>query len=166
MKAFKCAHEAYHQQLKSFHELQESNEYRTSVETATQEFENEIDLWLTQISLNIKRSFAHQPNLENPTIEPDDSVSNVRSRVFSRASYRTRSSCNNSIRSTTSERAKAAARKAALEAEAEILKHLQQLEIEEIVLQQHKKQLQLHRAIRVRESWSWWTWPTVFFSNR
>ena len=40
VKAFKCAHEAYHQQLKSVHELQESNEYRTSVETATKEFEN------------------------------------------------------------------------------------------------------------------------------
>ena len=70
----------------------------------------------------------------------------------SRASYRTRSSCNSSIRSTTSERAKAAARKAALEAEAETLKRLQQLEIEELVLQQRKKQLQLHGEIAAAEA--------------
>ena len=63
------------------------------------EFEHEIDLWLRQISTDIKRSSAHQPSNLDATILPEDSVSNV----GSEASYRTRLSCNSYPRSTTSE---------------------------------------------------------------
>ena len=55
-KGFKNAHEAYHKELKSVSEEQESNEYRTLVETAIKEFEHENDLWLRQISIDIERS--------------------------------------------------------------------------------------------------------------
>ena len=113
VKGFK----AYHKELKSVSEEQKSNEYRTFVETAIKEFEHEIDLWLRQISIDIERSSARQPSELDATIQPEDSISNV----GSQASYRTRSSCNSYPRSTTSESAKATARKAALEAEAELL---------------------------------------------
>ena len=63
------------------------------------EFEHEIDLWLRQISIDIKRSSAHQPSNLDATIQPEDSVSNV----GSEASYRTCLSCNSYPRSTTSE---------------------------------------------------------------
>jgi aminoglycoside phosphotransferase len=46
-----------------------------------------------------------------------------------------------STRSTSSAKAKAAAKKAALEAQAETLRRLHQLEIEELVLKQRKQQL-------------------------
>ena len=137
VKGFKNAHEAYHKELKSVSEEQESNEYRTLVETAIKEFEHEIDLWLRQISIDIERSSVRQPSNLDPTIQPEDSISNV----GSQASYRTRSSCNSYPGSTTSESAKATARKAALEAEAETLKRLQELEMEELLLQQRKKKL-------------------------
>ena len=148
VKGFKNAHEAYHKELKSVSEEQESNEYRTFVETAIKEFEHEIDLWLRQISIDIERSSARQPSNLDATIQPEDSISNV----VSQASYRTRSSCNSYPRSTTSESAKATARKAALEAEAETLKRLQELEIEELLLQQRKKELQLRGEIAALEA--------------
>jgi hypothetical protein len=52
-----------------------------------------------------------------------------------------------STRSTSSAKAKAAAKKAALEAQAEILRRLHQLEIEELVLKQRKQELQLSGEI-------------------
>ena len=131
VKGFKNAYEAYHKELKSVSEEQESNEYCTFVETAIKEFEHEIDLWL---STDIQISSARQPSNLDATIQPEDSISNVGSQAL----YRTRSSCNSYPRSTTSESTKATARKAALEAEAETLKRLQELEIEELLLQQRK----------------------------
>ena len=141
IKGFKNAHEAYHKELKS-------NKYRTFVETAIKEFEHKIDLWLRQISIDIERSSARQPSNLDATIQPEDSINNV----GSQASYRTRSSCNSYPRSTTSKSMKATARKAALKAEAETLKQLQELEMEELLLQQCKKELQLHSEIAAVEA--------------
>ena len=72
VKGFKNAHETYHKELKFVSEEQESNEYRTSVETAIKEFEHEIDLWLRQISIDIERSSARQPSNLDATIQPED----------------------------------------------------------------------------------------------
>ena len=66
-------------------------------------------------------------------------------------SYHTRSSIG-SVRSAASARAKVTARKAALEAKAEILEHLQQLEVEELILQQRRKQLTLRGEIAAAEA--------------
>ncbi len=79
---------------------------------------------------------------ENNNIQPEDSISNVWSRVSSRASSR-----RSSLRSTTSSRAKVAARKAALEVQAATLGRLHELEIEELKLQQRKKELHLRGEI-------------------
>ena len=138
VKDFQNAHDAYHMELKSVGEEQESIEYRTSVERAIKEFEHEIDSWLRQISINIETSSARQPTNIDVSIQPEDSISNS----GSEASYHTRSSCNSYARSTISESAKATAKRAALEAEAETLKRLQELEIEELLLQQRKKELE------------------------
>ena len=145
MKIFKTTHEAYHHQLKSESKLHESNEYRASVEAKTNDFQKEIDSWLTQIGLDIEKSFRHHSHQEVPSIEPEDSISNVASCV----SYHTRSSIG-SVLSAASAQAKVAARKAALEAE--ILEHLQQLEVEELILQQHRKQLTLCVEIAAAEA--------------
>ena len=81
-------------------------------------------------------------------IQPEDSISNA----GPQASHHTHSSCNSYARSTISESAKATAKKATLEAdETETLKRLQELEIEELLLQQRKKELQLRGEIAAVE---------------
>ena len=148
VRVFNNAHEVYHMELKSVSEQQDSNEYRTCVQIAIKEFEQEIDSWLQQISLDIERSSARQPANLDMTIQAEDSISHV----GSEASYHTRSSCNSYARSTTSDSTRTAARKAALEAEAETLKQLQELEIKELQLQHQKRKLELRCEIAAAEA--------------
>ena len=80
-------------------------------------------------------------------VRPDDSVSNVGTRsLLSRASRSSRTS-QTSRSSSASARAKAAARKAILEAEATTLKQLHQIEEEELKLRQHKTKLKFETEL-------------------
>ena len=112
------------------------------------QIEYEIDALVNQAQLNIERSFKSQHVSESQIgIQPEDSISNVGSRISSRSN----SICG-STRSTSSAKARAAAKKAALEAQAETLRRLHQLEIEELALQQRKQELQLSGEIAAAEA--------------
>ncbi len=112
------------------------------------ELEHEIDSLVKQVQLNIEKSFKGQHVSETQIhVQPEDSISNV----GSRASFRSNSRCS-STRSTSSAKAKATAKKAALETRAETLHRLHQLEIEELVLQQRKQELQLNGEIAAADA--------------
>ena len=59
-------------ELKSVSEREESNKYRTCVETLIKEFEHEIDLWLKQISIDIERSSARQPHNLDENVQAEE----------------------------------------------------------------------------------------------
>ena len=125
-----------------------ADEYGKAVELSMRQIEYEIDALVKHAQLNIERSFKSQHVSESQIgIQPDDSISNVGSRISSRSN----SICG-STRSTSSAKARAAAKKAALEAQAETLRRLHQLEIEELALQQRKQELQLSGEIAAAEA--------------
>jgi hypothetical protein len=145
---FQTAQNAYHSQIRDENELHESEEYGKAVELSVRQLQHEIDSLVQQVQKNIEKSFKDQHVLETQAlIEPEDSVSNVGSQM----SCRSHSRCG-STRSTSSAKAKATAKKAALEARAETLRRLHQLEIEELVLQQRKQELQLSGEIDAEQA--------------
>ena len=93
-----------------------------------------LEIWLTGIETTIAVSSIE--------VRPEDSVSNVgpRSRL-SRSSHASKTSRSSQI-SSVNGGAKAAARKAVLEAEAATLKILHEIEEEELKLRQRKKRTQ------------------------
>ena len=148
LQDFRVVHKAYHSKIESGeNDLRESDEYCLSVEQSARELEQQIDSWLRDVQHDLERSIRTQRLSENNNIQPEDSISNVGSRVSSRASSR-----RSSLRSTTSSRAKVAARKAALEVQAATLGRLHELEIEELKLQQRKKELHLRGEIAAAEA--------------
>ena len=71
-------------------------------------------------------------------VNPDDSASNVESRVF----Y-TRSAVAPPVRSTTSSKARELAKKAVLGAKAATLRQIHDIQLQELKLQQRKAELEL-----------------------
>ena len=105
------------------------------------ELETEINGWLTHPE-------ARKPLADRSAhVSPDDSASNVENRAL----Y-TRSAVASSVRSTASSKARALARKAALEARAANLTSLHELQVEELKLQQRKAQLELQAEIAEAEA--------------
>lgn len=135
---FQSAHEEYHSQISQEDEHDHSSQYHALVMEQVTRLERDINVWLN--NENSIRSL-------NPSeINPEDSASNV-----SYVSKRT-SSSNSSGRSTASAKAKAAAKKAALETKAAALKTLHELQAEELKLQQKKSQMELKTEIDVAEA--------------
>ena len=111
LNEFKSAHEAYHQRLVTETEREQSAQYFKSLMELANELETEINAWLNHPGaqgLLADRSAC---------VNPDDSTSNVESRLF----Y-TRSAVAPSIRSTASSKARALAKKAVLGAKAATLR--------------------------------------------
>lgn len=141
LEQFKIAHEAYHNQIKSQPEREESENYYASLLELASELEREIASWL--MAPDAQRLLTGQ----RTQIRPDDSISNA----GSRASLRTRSAVS-STRSSASAKAKSAARKAALEARAANLSSLHELQFEELKLRQRKAKIELQAEIAEAEA--------------
>ena len=138
---FKSAHEAYHERLVTETEREKSAQYFNSLMELANELETEINGWLTHPE-------ARKPLADRSAhVSPDDSASNVENRAL----Y-TRSAVASSVRSTASSKARALARKAALEARAANLTSLHELQVEELKLQQRKAQLELQAEIAEAEA--------------
>lgn len=131
-KKFQEAHEEIHSQLEELEAIEESGNYYELVLDQVKQLQENIDLWLAGVEASrLAKSFD---------VNPEDSVSNIGSRSVT--SHTSRSS-RMSRSSSASARARAAARKAILEAEVATLKRLHQIEEEELKLRQRKNQLKL-----------------------
>ena len=138
MEKFQISHENYHQNLKDEEDIEESNEYFEAERTRVN--------YLIERIMNV---IEHQSSIVSHIIDPHDSVSNTgKSKLLS--SKHTKISCksgsriSSSVRSTTSSaKAKAAAKKVALEVEAANYKKKMALQQEELHLQQKQEMLDL-----------------------
>ena len=142
LQEFKSAHEAYHSQIKTERERQESEKYYDLLVELASELEREISSWITQP--DAQRLLTAQSTY----VAPEDSVSNA----GSRNSFHTRSAIGSCTSSTASARARSAAKKAALEAKAATLQKLHDLEIEELRIKQRKAEVQLQADIAEAEA--------------
>ena len=143
---FQAAHRTFHSELTEREAIEESTSYYDSVFDQVEHLQESADVWLTGIeTTRLINSFQVQ-------VRPDDSVSNVGTRsLVSRASRSSRTS-QTSRSSSASARAKAAARKAILEAEAATLKRLHQIEEEELKLRQRKTKLKFETELAKAEA--------------
>ena len=132
---FARAHTAHHNQLKDECDIDESNEYHNAVEQSKMQVAGAIARWIIppEISeLNLPSEVCEVPD----DVTPIDSISNIGSRPGTKFSRRSRGSNASSV---SSARAKAAAKRAVLEAEAANLESFQAIQKEELTLQQRKK---------------------------
>ena len=154
-EGFTRAHVAYHNRLGDLNDVEESDEYFKSVERSQGRLAGEISRWIIAANgSDSNNPLEANARHEIDDIAPSDSISNVGSRAdskHSRASRRSRSSSVRSKGSTTisvlSARAKAAAKKAMLEAEATKFEDWQALKREELALQLRRKALELQTEI-------------------
>ena len=123
---FQAIHEAFHKELMDAESVRESEKYYQLVSGQVDLLLENLEIWLTGIEATRAVSSIE--------VRPEDSISNV-----GRRSRTSRSSHTSSV----SARAKAAARKAVLEAEAATLKMLHEIEEEELKLRQRKNELKL-----------------------
>ena len=131
----------FHSELTEREAIEESTSYYDSVFDQVEHLQESADVWLTGIeTTRLINCFQLQ-------VRPDDSVSNVGTRsLLSRASCSSRT-FQTSHSLSASARAKAAARKAILEAEATTLKQLHQIEEEELKLRQRKTKLKFETEL-------------------
>ena len=133
-------------------DIEESDDYFKSVDQSQGRLAGEISRWIVR-SNGTDSNNPLEANVrgEIDDIAPSDSISNVGSRASSKHSRRSRSSSVRSKESTTSSvlsaRAKAAAKKAMLEAEATKFEDWQALKKEELALQLKRKALELQTEI-------------------
>ena len=130
---FQAIHETFHKELIDAESVRKSEKYYQLVSGQVDLLLENLEIWLTSIEATRAVSSIE--------VRPEDSISNFgrRSRV-SRSSHASRTS-RSSDTSSVSARAKAAARKAVLEAEAATLKTLHEIEEEELKLRQRKNEL-------------------------
>ena len=136
-KQFQMAHEAYHHLLKDEKLIKDSTVYFNSVNELVSELKIKIQLWLEQPTNHSEETQTQ--------IQPEDSISTA-------GSHKSARSQTTSIRSTSSAKAKAAARQAALEAKANALEKLHELQLEELRIQQKKSQVELQGEIAAAEA--------------
>ena len=142
LKQFEAAHEAYHSLLKEEHDVKESNLYFDSVSELVSEHQLKIKSWLEQPASQNGQERQNQ-------IQPEDSISTAGSHKSSR--FRTKSIAT-SVRSSSSEKAKAAAKQAALEAKANALHKLHELQLEELKIKQKQSEVELQGEIAAAEA--------------
>ncbi len=140
LKQFEAAHEAYHSLLKEEHDVKESNLYFDSVSELVSEHQLKIKSWLEH---------AQNGQERQNQIQPEDSISTAGSHKSSR--FRTKSIAT-SVWSSSSEKAKAAAKQAALEAKANALHKLHELQLEELKIKQKQSEVELQGEIAAAEA--------------
>ena len=129
MEAFKTAHANYHSMLSDEDEIQDSQDYYESECARIANFQETFNKFITKASAE---------NYESE-VRPEDSISNVgsRTRTRSRASHASsRKSGGGSLAHVHSPRLAAAARRAALQADAATLHKQQAIQQEELRLRQ------------------------------
>jgi hypothetical protein len=142
LKQFIDAHEAYHSLLKDEHDINESILYFKSVSELVSERQSKIKSWLEQPA---SQNLQETPN----QIQPEDSMSVA-------GSYK--SSCSESrstattVRSSASEKARAAVKQAALEAKANAMQKLHELQLEELRIKQKQSEVELQAEIAAAEA--------------
>ena len=144
MEAFKTAHANYHSMLSDEDEIQDSQDYYESECARIANFQEILNQFITRASAE---------NYESE-IRPEDSISNVgsRTRTRSRASHASsRKSGGGSLAHVQSPRLAAAAKRAALQADAATLHKQQAIQQEELRLRQEViKQQQLQEEAKLR----------------
>ena len=137
---FQAIHEAFHKELIDAESVRESEKYYQLVSGQVDLLLENLEIWLTGIEATRAVSSVE--------VRLEDSISNVGSRSrASRSSHASKTS-RSSHTSSVSARAKAAAKKAILEAEAATLKMLHENEEEELKLRQPKNELKLNTELR------------------
>ena len=136
---FQAVHRTFHGELTEREAIEESTSYYDSVFDRVEHLQESAHIWLMGIeTTRLINSFQVQ-------VRPDDSVSNIGTHSLvsqaSRSSRMSQTSCS----SSASARAKTAARKAILEAEATTLKQLHH--IEELKLRQRKTKLKFETEL-------------------
>ena len=127
---FYTAHEHYHTTIEDNYDREDSNEYLQIEVQRIQNFQKTLSEWLANFTVE-------QPTLELE-VEPGDSASNVECKSRSKARNSMISSQRSLAKSTRSNMAIAAAKKAALVAEAAAFKEHQALEEQELSLKYEK----------------------------
>lgn len=126
-KIFQNAHQDYHDGLTDEDEIEVSNNRYITSRDKVASVEKESLSWISQCEAQV--------------IITGDSISNAGSRPSS-----------GSYRSTASAKARSEARKKALQAKAESLKGLHELQAEELRIQQRKAELELHSEIAAADA--------------
>ena len=139
LNEFKSAHGAYHQRLTTETEREQSAQYFNSLMELANELETEINAWLTHPE-------AQKLFDRSAFVNPDDSASNIEGRAFYMRSA-VAPSVQLSVRSTTSSKARALAKKALLEAKQATLRQIHDIQLQELNLQKRKAELQIQGEI-------------------
>ena len=138
---FQIAHDAYHRNLTDELTIEESNEYSEIVNQSMTDIINEVDRWIA--CLHILPSEEPSPATRQlPSVKSEDSISNVGSRASTKLSRHSGSKVSRAS-AISAAKAKATAKRAALEAEAFSLQNLEEIQREELKLQFKRKQLEL-----------------------
>ena len=146
--AFRSAHANYHALLSDVEDILDSQEYCESECKRIDDFQLTIEQWIAKASSGPCENAVR-------VVHPEDSVSNVGSRSHARSQASLASSRKwmggSSARYVQSPRLAAAAKRAALSAEAASLRKQQALQEEELRLKQEEaKRQQLHEEARLR----------------
>ena len=147
---FNKAHIAYHEKLTNEHDKAESSEYFKAVNELLAELECGKTDWIKSTETPSTR--RQSPLTQTiPEIDPDDSISNVGSRHSTKLTRLSKSSSGSSkvsrYSSLSAAKARAAAKRATLEAEAANLERLQAIQQEELKLKMKRKELELQTEI-------------------
>ncbi len=126
-KLFQNAHQNYHDSLTDEGDIEVSNNKYCTLRNKVASVEKETLSWVSES--------------EAQAVIPPDSISNAGSR-----------SSSGSYRSTASMKARSEARKKALQAKAESLKGLHELQAEELRIKQKKAELELHSEIAAADA--------------
>ena len=132
---FQATHEAFHNQLGDKESIEQSAMYYELVSDQVKQLQDNIELWLAGIETS--------KLIKSLNVYPDDSVSNAGSPHDSITSRASRKSSASGHSSFASARARAAAKKAILQAEAATMKKLHQIQDEELKLRQRKMELRI-----------------------
>ena len=144
LQHFENAHIDYHNLLKDEQDIKDSTCYFNSVNELVSEIKSKI---LSRLDEPVASQTETQENQNE--IRPEDSVSSAGSQKSKRSS---RQSGISSIKSSSSAKTRAAARQAALEAKANALHKLHELQLEELKIQQKKSQVELQAEIAAAEA--------------
>ena len=138
---FHIAHDAYHRNLTDELTIEESNEYAEIVNQSMTDIINEVDRWIA--CLHILPSEKPSPATRQlPSVKSEDSISNVGSRASTKLSRHSGSKVSRAS-AISAAKAKATAKRAALEAGTFSLQDLEEIQIWELKLQFKRKQLEL-----------------------
>ena len=136
MEAFKNAHANHHSMLRDEDEIQDSQDYYESECARIANFQDTLNKFITRASAENYKS----------EVQPEDSISNVDSRMRTQSRASSRKSGGSSLAHVHSPRLAAAAKRAALQADAAAL-HKQQAIQQELRLRQEvikQQQLKCH----------------------